>query len=120
MDHESTIAAGLARIQSEGGNGNFAIFGTGRGPRTYVQVAGARDSTRLLLEVGTPEDPTDAQREALAELGFTDASPMNHWLEWHAGSDSERHSAAAILAAALVRIHGADPGEELEVQVNLE
>jgi hypothetical protein len=123
------IVNSLRRIQTEGGNGNFAVFILDQQKNYYVQFSGSPDNTQLYAEAVSNEFiaaegqlPLDyaTQLNRLGWISPEQGGSPNYSRTWTAENDAHRRSIADRVIETFMTVYGMQPGARLEFDLVLE
>lgn len=121
------LPAVLARLQTEGGDGNFLVI---EEPTTgyYIQIAGSNGSAQLHLEAigNTYLDVTrwlsPEQHARLRQLGWSDPARdcPNHFIDCQVHDASDREWLAGLIMKTFADVYAVGGDASLDLRLNLE
>lgn len=123
------IVTSLRGIQSEGGEGNFAVFDLENGRNYYIQFSGSPGESQLYAEAVSNEFLssnailTANQMAQLQSLGWNSPDPNvspNFYRTWVAENDNQRTTIGLHILEAFEQVYGMQPGDSLSVEMTLD
>jgi len=125
MSQVESILDVLYRLQTEGGDGNFAIFTVNEEKNYYLQVSAQAGATQLYCEaVGDaylkPENKLNPEQYlGLIRYGWVRTAGNYTFIE-EVHSPETRQSLADFIHKTLTTVYGLNPQAELDVELILE
>ena len=121
------IADAIKRIQTEGGDGNFAICHVSAERNYYVQFSSSPSETSVWAEAVSnaflygPAELTPVQEATLIDLGWSppDDPDSNYTRQCPSASDADRQLVAELAWETLRTVYGAAEAD-LDIEICLE